>query len=94
MQKIVAKIYQFIHYFLYFDFFIHFKPLKLIFRGCLIALDAAFGLQDLKIPPSNKLEALKGKRKGQFSIRINDQWRICFTWKDGDADDVEIIDYH
>lgn len=60
----------------------------------LIALDAAFDLKDLKIPPSNKLEALKGKRKGQFSIRINDQWRICFTWQDGDADDVEIVDYH
>lgn len=60
----------------------------------LIALDAAFDLKDIKVPPSNKLEALKGDRKGQFSIRINDQWRICFTRQAGDADDVEIVDYH
>ncbi len=60
----------------------------------LIALDAAVDLKDLRIPPSNCLESLKGNRKGQYSIRINDQWRICFTWHDGDADNVEIIDYH
>jgi proteic killer suppression protein len=48
----------------------------------------------LQVPPSNKLEALSGDRKGQYSIRVNDQWRICFVWSDGDAYDVEIIDYH
>lgn len=49
---------------------------------------------DLKIPPGNRLEALKGNRKGQYSIRINDQWRICFVWENGDALEVEIVDYH
>ncbi|MCY1668272.1 MULTISPECIES: type II toxin-antitoxin system RelE/ParE family toxin [Rhizobium/Agrobacterium group] len=51
-------------------------------------------LSDLKVPPGNRLEALKGNRAGQHSIRINDQWRICFVWKDGGADNVEIVDYH
>jgi proteic killer suppression protein len=51
-------------------------------------------LEDLLAPPGNRLEALKGDRKGQHSIRINDQWRVCFTWHDGDAYDVEIVDYH
>jgi proteic killer suppression protein len=51
-------------------------------------------LFDLRIPPSNRLEALKGKRKGQYSIRINNQWRICFKWSNGDCDNVEITDYH
>ena len=51
-------------------------------------------LQDLRVPPSNRLEKLAGKRDGQFSIRINDQWRICFVWQGGDAHDVEIVDYH
>lgn len=51
-------------------------------------------LDDLRIPPANRLEALKGRRKGQHSIRINDQWRVCFRWIDGDAHDVEIVDYH
>lgn len=57
-------------------------------------LDAAADLRDLMVPPSNQLEALKRDRKGQHSIRINKQWRICFKWKDGDASDVEITDYH
>lgn len=57
-------------------------------------LDAAEDLRDLSGPPSNRLEALKGKRRGQYSIRINDQWRICFQWSDGNAHDVEIVDYH
>ena len=57
-------------------------------------LNRATILNDLKMQPSNRLESLKGKRKGQFSIRINDQWRICFSWLDGDAFDVEIVDYH
>ena len=57
-------------------------------------LDSAGDLRDLMIPPSNRLEALKGARKGQYSIRINLQWRVCFRWDDGDALDVEITDYH
>ena len=51
-------------------------------------------LNDLRVPPSNHLEALKGNRKGQYSIRINNQWRICFVFEDGNAYDVEIVDYH
>jgi toxin HigB-1 len=60
----------------------------------LVALDAAEALEDLRVPPGNRLEKLKGRRSGQHSIRVNDQWRICFAWKDGDATDVEIVDYH
>ena len=51
-------------------------------------------IQDMRVPPGNRLEALKGSRKGQWSIRINQQWRICFRWNNGGADDVEIVDYH
>ncbi|MDX5367730.1 MAG: type II toxin-antitoxin system RelE/ParE family toxin [Alphaproteobacteria bacterium] len=51
-------------------------------------------LQDLRVPPGNRLEALKGGRAGQYSIRINDQWRICFQWQEGGPSDVEIVDYH
>jgi proteic killer suppression protein len=58
------------------------------------AVDAASRLDDLRLPPSNRLEALKGDRKGQHSIRINSQWRICFVWRAGDAEEVEIVDYH
>ena len=58
------------------------------------ALDAVTRLADLRVPPSNRLEALKGNRKGQHSIRINDQWRICFVWHNADAEQVEIVDYH
>ncbi|MBP6692177.1 MAG: type II toxin-antitoxin system RelE/ParE family toxin, partial [Xanthomonadales bacterium] len=50
--------------------------------------------EDLRVPPANRLEALKGVRKGQHGIRINDQWRVCFRWKEGDAFDVTIVDYH
>jgi proteic killer suppression protein len=60
----------------------------------LLMLDAASLLESLRVPPGNRLEALKGTRKGQYSIRVNDQWRICFVWKDGHAFDVEIVDYH
>lgn len=60
----------------------------------LLILDAADALQDLRVPPGNRLEKLKGDRAGQYSIRINDQWRICFEWHDGDAYSVEITDYH
>jgi toxin HigB-1 len=63
-------------------------------RRRLSYLDAAKNLADLRAPPGNRLEALKGKRKGQYSIRINDQWRICFRWRDGTAQNVEIVDYH
>ena len=58
------------------------------------AIDAAVSLEDLRLPPSNRLEALKGARKGQHSIRINDRWRICFVWREGHAEQVEIVDYH
>lgn len=60
----------------------------------LMMLDAAQRLDDLRVPPGNRLEALKGDRKGQFSIRINGQWRVCFCWERGEAADVEIVDYH
>jgi len=57
-------------------------------------INNAKNLNDLRIPPANRLEKLRGDRAGQYSIRINDQWRICFTWQEGDAHDVEITDYH
>lgn len=57
-------------------------------------LNRARILNDLRVPPANHLELLHGRRKGQHSIRINDQWRICFKWKDGDVNNVEIVDYH
>jgi proteic killer suppression protein len=76
------------------------KPRKLpnqIWRGAtrkLLILDGAESTQDLRVPPGNRLEKLKGDRAGQYSIRINDQWRICFKWMDGHAYEVEITDYH
>jgi proteic killer suppression protein len=60
----------------------------------LVQLHAATSLEDLRVPPGNRLEALTGDRKGQHSIRVNDQWRVCFVWRDGGAEDVEIVDYH
>jgi toxin HigB-1 len=60
----------------------------------LAMLDAAVRIEDLKAPPGNRLEVLKGDRSGQWSIRVNDQWRICFRWRDGHAADVELVDYH
>jgi len=60
----------------------------------LLQLDAVTRLDTLQIPPGNRLEPLRGDRAGQHSIRINEQWRICFIWRDGDAHDVEIVDYH
>ena len=60
----------------------------------LAMIDAAHVLEDLRVPPGNRLEALKGDRAGQHAIRINDQYRICFIWKEGEAHDVEIVDYH
>ncbi|WP_456325345.1 type II toxin-antitoxin system RelE/ParE family toxin [Desulfonauticus submarinus] len=71
-----------------------FKAISRIARRKLEILNAAVSLQSLLVPSGNRLEQLKGKRKGQFSIRINDQWRICFKWQKNDAFDVEIIDYH
>lgn len=70
------------------------KNIQHLARRKLIILDAATELNALSVPPGNRLEALKGDRKGQHSIRINDQWRICFRWKAGNTYDVEIADYH
>lgn len=63
-------------------------------RRKLKMIDAAPSIDTLRVPPGNRLELLKGDRKGQWSVRINEQWRICFRWKDGMASDVEIADYH
>lgn len=71
-----------------------FRSIERVARRRLLYLHRANKLQDLRVPPGNRLEALKGNRKGQYSIRVNDQWRICFRWKNGDALDVEIVDYH
>lgn len=71
-----------------------FRTIERVALRKLVQLHAAHELRDLAAPPGNRLEALHGKRKGQHSIRINDQWRICFRWKDGNAYDVEIVDYH
>ena len=71
-----------------------FRSIERVALRKLRQLDAAIRLGDLASPPGNRLEALRGDRKGQHSIRINDQWRICFIWSDGDAHEVEITDYH
>ena len=63
-------------------------------RAKLLAIDAARQLNDLRVPPGNRLEVLHGDRQGQHSIRINDQWRICFVWRNGEAWNVEVVDYH
>ena len=68
--------------------------IQIVARRKLRMLNNAATLDDLRVPPANRLEALKGDRKGQHSIRINDQWRICFRWMAGDAHGVEIVDYH
>ena len=68
--------------------------LQRIAQRKLVMLDAAESIQDLRVPPGNRLERLSGDREGQYSIRINDQWRVCFRWRDGEAHDVEIVDYH
>jgi proteic killer suppression protein len=60
----------------------------------LVQLDAVTALDELRVPPGNRLEKLKGNRAGQYSIRVNDQWRVCFRWKDGAPQDVAIVDYH
>ena len=71
-----------------------FRAIERQARRKLLYLHRARTIRDLSVPPGNRLEALRGNRKGQHSIRINDQWRICFRWKDGDAHEVEIVDYH
>ena len=71
-----------------------FVGIESVARRKLRQLQIAGRLDDLRVPPGNRLEALKGDRAGQHSIRVNDQWRVCFTWSDGDAYDVEIVDYH
>jgi proteic killer suppression protein len=70
------------------------KAIRKVAERKLIQLNAAATLDFLRSPPGNHLEALKGDRAGQFSIRINEQWRVCFIWKTGDVYDVEIVDYH
>jgi proteic killer suppression protein len=70
------------------------REIQAIARRKLRMINNSRSLDDLRIPPANRLEALKGDRKGQHSIRINDQWRICFVWRAPDAGDVEIVDYH
>lgn len=70
------------------------REIQEVARRKLRMLNAARSLQDLRIPPANRLEALRGSRAGQFSIRVNDQWRICFRFLAGQASDVEIVDYH
>jgi len=65
-----------------------------IARRKLKLIDAVIRIEELRVPPGNRLELLTGNRAGQWSIRINDQWRICFRWEDGHAGDVEIVDYH
>jgi proteic killer suppression protein len=71
-----------------------FTNIENVARRKLLAIHAAIRLQDLSAVPGNRLETLKGKRSGQHSIRINDQYRVCFVWKDGDAEQVESTDYH
>jgi proteic killer suppression protein len=70
------------------------KDIQTHARRRLVMLDSASTLNDLRLPPSNRLEKMKGDRKGQYSIRINEQWRVCFQFSDGRAFDVEIVDYH
>ena len=71
-----------------------FRAIQTVAERKLTQLEAAATLDFLKVPPGNRLEALRADRKGQYSIRINDQWRICFRFKNGDVFDVEIVDYH
>jgi proteic killer suppression protein len=71
-----------------------FKNIERVARRKLLQLNAATELASLRVPPGNQLEALKGDRKGQHSIRVNDQWRVCFVWREDGAHQVEIVDYH
>ena len=71
-----------------------FRTIEQVARRKLEMLDSATAVTNLRVPPGNRLEALKGNREGQHSIRINDQWRLCFVWRAGNAENVEIVDYH
>lgn len=71
-----------------------FRSIEDVARRKLLQLNAALRLDDLRVPPGNRLEALRGNRKGQHSIRVNDQWRLCFIWSDDGVFGVEIVDYH
>jgi len=71
-----------------------FRPFEGVAQRKLDMLDAATRLEDLRAPPGNRLEALRGDRRGQHSIRINDRWRLCFVWREGGAELVELVDYH
>ncbi|HEY1075197.1 MAG TPA: type II toxin-antitoxin system RelE/ParE family toxin [Fontimonas sp.] len=71
-----------------------FRAIKVVATRKLTQLDSAMTLEFMRSPPGNRLEALRGNRAGQYSVRINDQWRLCFRWVDGHAEDVEIADYH
>ena len=73
---------------------VRFQAVERVALRKLAMLDAAVRVEDLRVPPGNRLEALHGDRAGQWSIRVNDQWRICFRWRDGNASDVELTDYH
>jgi len=73
---------------------LRFRAIERVARRRLLYLHAAKRLEELRVPPGNRLESLRGDRAGQHSIRINDQWRICFVWRNGEAHDVEIVDYH
>ena len=73
---------------------LRFQTIERVARRKLLSLHGASHLADLRVPPGNRLEALRGDRAGQHAIRVNDQFRICFVWRDGDAFDVEIVDYH
>ena len=73
---------------------LRFRAIERVARRKLLYLHRARTLGDLRVPPGNRLEALAGTRRGQYSIRVNDQWRVCFRWENGDAYDVEIVDYH
>jgi len=71
-----------------------FVNIESVARRKLRQLEIASRIEDLRVPPGNRLEALKGRRAGQHSIRVNDQWRVCFRWTDSGVEDVEIVDYH
>ncbi len=71
-----------------------FRAIERVARRKLLQLHAVTQIADLRVPPGNRLEALKGNRKGQYSVRINDQWRVCFQWRADGAHNVEIVDYH
>ncbi len=76
------------------EFVRRFQAIERVARRKLESLNSATNLEDLALIPGNRLEALKGDRAGQYSIRINDQWRLCFKWSEGHSTDVEIVDYH